>query len=292
MFLVYAPILAVGLYYFAKNCLPSPARNVLSRVVSDAIVITALMLARTARYAAGLRSAYVWEKRPRMSTPLVKVLDVFFRVDAQRAHQDTSAGHASIQILQAVSTVIGGDSGDSGDSVTATDHDITTILAEMWAFGDGVRIETPINVVLELLRLRDMDHGATVVTRIRYRGHSNAAKRYPSEVFTARYACKLSQVFRFPPYASTTAVRRGLSVPRVIRANFVKENGKMLYGPEAKESAGLRRDFYASVHDDTCLEKNVVTFLDPLGRFQEKMPIVVTTSKSNAKILCNGDTSS
>lgn len=289
MFLVYAPILAVGFYYFGTKCLPSPVRNVLSGVVSDAIVITAFTLARATRYAVALRSAYVWEKRTRMSTPLVKVLDALLRVDADRAHQDTSGGHASIQILQAVSTVIGG---DNDDNVTVTDHDITTVLAEMWAFGDGVRIETPINVVLELLRLRDLDHEATVVTRIRYRGHSNVIKRYPSEVFTARYKCKLSQVFRFPPYAATTAVRRGLNVPRIIRANFGRENGKMLYGPESKESSGLRRDFYASVDDDPCLEKNVVTFLDPLGRYQEKMPIVVTTSKSNTKIFCNGDTSS
>lgn len=289
MFLVYAPILAVGLYYFGTNCLPSPARNVISRVISDAIVIAAFALARTTRYAAALRSAYVWEKRTKMPTPLVKVLDAFLRVDAQRANQDTSAGHASIQILQAVSTVIGGDNDHS--NVTHKDHDITTILAEMWAIGDGVRIETPINVVLELLRLRDLDHEATVVTRVRYRGHSNTAKMYPSEVFTARYTCKLSQVFRFPPYASTTAVQRGLSVPRIIRANFVKENGRMLYGPEAKESAGLRRDFYAGVDDDPCLEKHVVTFIDPLGRFQEKMPIVVTTSKSNTNISCNEDTS-
>lgn len=284
MFLVYAPILAVGIYYFGTKCLPSPVRNVLSRVVSDAIVITAFALARATRYAAALRSAYVWEKRARVPTPLVKVLDALLRVDAERAHQDTSAGHASIQILQAVSTVIGGDN--------VTDHDITAILSEIWAFGDGVRIETPINLLLELLRLKDQDHEATVVTRIRYRGHSNVIKRYPSEVFTARYKCKLSQAFRFPPYASTTAVRRGLSVPRIIRANFVEDNGRMLYGPEAKESAGLRRDFYASVEDDPCLEKNVLTFLDPLGRYQEKMPIVVTTSKSNTKIFCNGDTTS
>lgn len=152
-------------------------------------------------------------------------------------------------MLTAISTVNNG-----------PDYDITSVLGDMWAVGDGLRIVIPINVVLECLGARDLDHDSIMVTRIKYRGHSNANKRYRSETFSVRYACELSQVFRFPPYASSEKVRRGLGVPRIIRASFIEDNGKMLYGPEAKESSGLLRDYYATVDDDPCLQKNVVAF--------------------------------
>lgn len=276
MFLVYVPVLSVGLYFCATRCLPASARRVLSRVVSEVVVAIAFTVARTARYMAALRSTYIWDKRMLLPTPLVKVFDALLKVDTEQALVDTCSGHSSIQVLTAISTVNNG-----------PDYDITSVLGDMWAFGDGLRIVIPINVVLECLGVRDLDHDSTVVTRIRYRGHSNANKRYRSETFSVRYACELSQVFRFPPYASSEKIRRGLGVPRIIRANFAEDNGKMLYGPEAKESSGLRRDYYANVDDDPCLEKNVVTFIDPIARFQEKKEIVVTTSKSNAKIFCN-----
>ena len=276
MFLVYVPVLSVGLYYCTTRCLPACARRVLSRVVSEVVVAIAFTVARTTRYVVALRSSYIWDKRVRLSSPIVKVLDTLLRVDTDLARLDTSSGNASVQVLTAISTVN-----------RRSEYDVTRIIQAMWASGDGERLEVPINVVLECLGLRDLDHDSTVVTRVRYRGHSNAGKRFPSEIFCAKYACKLSQVFRFPPFASSEQVRRGLGVPRIIRANFVEENGRMLYGPEAKESSGLRRDYYANVDDDPCIEKNAVIFLGTNHRFQEQKQIVVTTSKSNSKILCN-----
>lgn len=276
MFLVYVPVISVGLYYCTTRCLPAYARRVLSRVVSEVVVAIAFTVARTARYVTALRSAYIWDKRVCLSRPIVKVLDTLLRVDTELARLDTSSGNASVQVLTAISTVN-----------RRSEYDVTSMIQAMWASGDGERLEVPINVVLECLGLRDLDHDSTVVTRVRYRGHSNVEKRFPSETFCAKYACKLSQVFRFPPFASSEQVRRGLGVPRIIRANFVEENGRMLYGLEAKESSGLRRDYYANVDDDPCLEKNTVIFLDTNHRFQEQKQIVVTTSKSNSKILCN-----
>lgn len=276
MFLVYIPVLSVGLYYCATRLLPVSARRVLSRVVSEVVVALAFNAARTTRYLAARRSAYIWDKRLHLSKPIAKVLDTLLRVDRKLAQLDTSSGNASVQVLTAISTVN-----------RRSEYDVTTILQAMWASGNGVRLEVPINVVLECLGLRDLDHDSTVVTRVRYRGHSNAEKRISSETFCAKYVCQLSQVFRFPPFASSEQVQRGLGIPRIIRANFVEENGTMLYGLEAKESSGLRRDFYANVDDDPCLEKNAVIFLDKNHRFKERKQIVVTTSKSNSKILCN-----
>lgn len=276
MFLVYIPVLSVGLYYCATSCLPASVRRVISRVVSEVVVAIAFTVARTARYVAARRSAYIWDKRMRLPRPIVKVLDTLLRVDTELARMDTSSGNASVRVLTAILTVN-----------RRSEYDVTGILQAMWALSDGVRMEVPINVVLEYIGLRDLDHDSTVVTRVRYRGHSNADKKLSSETFCAKYSCKLSQVFRFPPFASSEQVRRGLGVPRIIRANFAEENGRMLYGLEAKESSGLRRDYYANVDDDPCLEKNAVIFLDTNHRFQEQKQIAVTTSKSNSKILCN-----
>lgn len=275
MFLVYVPIISVTLYFCVTRCLPNTARCLVSRLVSQVVVAVAFTVAKMARYIVALRSAYIWEKRMYMPRPLVTVLDMLLKIDKKQVLLDTSSGHQSIIIRNAISTVNG------------RDYDITEVLDGMWGYGDGMRIDVPINIVLECLNLKGLEHDTDVVTRFRYSGHSNIRKRYPSETFSARYACKLSQVFRFPPYASSAEVRRGLSVPRIIRANFAEDNGRMLYGPEAKESAGLRRNFYADVEEEPCLQRNVVTFFDEFARYQEQKQVVVTTSKLNSKIICN-----
>lgn len=207
---------------------------------------------------------------------VVAVLDALMRIDDDQARLDTSSGQASIQVLTAVSTVNG-----------VRDYEVSNVIRDMWAKGDGMRIDVPINAILECLGVEDLEHDTTVVTRVKYRGHSNAKKRYSSETFSARYEAKLSQVFRFPPYPSSEKIRRGFGVARILRANFVGDNGALLYGPEAKESSGLRRNYYADVHDDECLAKNIVTFFDASTRFQERKQIVVTTSKPDCKFICN-----
>lgn len=80
MFLVYVPVLSVGLYFCATRCLPAAARRVLSRVVSEVVVAIVFTVARTARYMAALRSAYIWDKRMLLPTPLVKVFDACSRL--------------------------------------------------------------------------------------------------------------------------------------------------------------------------------------------------------------------
>lgn len=275
MFLVYVPVLAVTVYFCATRCVPASARRVVSRVGSDIVFAGVLAVAKVIRYLAARRSTYIWDTRKRLWQPLASVCDTLLKVDADQALINTSSGQASIRIAQAVSTVGG------------CDHDTTHILQSMWDHGDGVRIVVPVNVVIECLEMKDLDYNTEVVTRIRYTGHSNKHKRYPAETFSAKYVCQLSEIFRFPPYPSSEAVRRGLGRPRVIRANYAENNGKMLFGHEATESSGLRHDFYASVHDDPCLKKNVVTFFHPGSRYQEKQKIVVTTSKLDGKITCN-----
>lgn len=292
MFLVYAPVVFVTLHFCAKGvrrCLPTPARRVLSRFVSELVVAAAFTAARIVRYVAAARSSYIWDKRRALSSSSSsssarRVLDAFFRVDAEQVHLDISSGHDSIKIIAAISTVNG------------QDYDVTPVLDEMWANGDGFRIDVPVDVALKSVGcLQDSVAEVDVTTRIRYRGHSNIPKRYGSQIFSARYACNESSsqttVFRFPPYPSSQSIRRGLgSAPRVIRCNFVEENGGLLYGTEARESAGLCRNFYEDVDDDPCLEKKVVTFFEPSARYQEKKEVVVSTSKSKVKIRCNNQT--
>ncbi|CBN80381.1 EsV-1-78 [Ectocarpus siliculosus] len=282
MFLVYVPVIFVSLYFCAKSahrCLPTPALRAVSRVVSEVVIAAAFTAARICRYAMATRSAYIWDTRGRLGNGvIVGVLDTLLRVDADQTRVDTSSGHASIEILQAVATVRQGDC------------DITNVLGDMWADGDGLRMEVPIEVALDGVRRgndSDSAEDVEVTVRIRYRGHSNESKRYPAETFSARYTCKGSQTFRFPPYASSESIRRGLGTPRILRCNFAEDNGKLLLGREATESAGLRRNFYENVQDDPCLLRNVVTFIEPSARFQEQQPLVVTTSKSNLKIFCN-----
>ncbi|CAM9092297.1 unnamed protein product [Ectocarpus sp. 12 AP-2014] len=288
MFLVYAPVVFVSLYFCAKGvgkCLPRRARGAISRCVSEVVVATAITCARIVNYAGAVRSSYIWDKRGAMSSPFWgvarRVLDAFFRVDAKQLHLDTSYGHDSIGIIAAISTVNG------------QDYDVTTVLDEMWADGDGLRINVPVDVALKRVGcLHDSVAEINVTTRIRYRGHSNIRKRYGAQTFSARYACNESSsqttVFRFPPYSSSQSIQRGLgTAPRVVRCNFVEENGTMLYGTEARESAGLHRNFYEDVDDDPCLVKKVVTFFHPSARFQERKEVVVSTSKSNVKIHCN-----
>ncbi|CAN0476334.1 unnamed protein product [Ectocarpus sp. 12 AP-2014] len=281
MFLVYVPVIFVSLYFCANcahHCLPTPVRRAVSRVVSEVVVAAAFAAARICRYTIALRSAYIWDKRSRMGDGvLVGVLDTLLQVDADQARVHTSSGHASIEILEAVATVH-----------HQRDYDITDVLGGMWADGDGLRMDVPVDVALGGVRCEnDSAEDIDVTTRIRYRGHSNKSKRYPAETFSARYTCKGSRTFRFPPYASSESIRRGLGVPRILRCNFVQENGKMLLGPEATESAGLRRNYYEDIEDDPCLLKNVVTFFEPSTRSQEQEQLVVTTSKSNSKIFCN-----
>ncbi|AAK14501.1 EsV-1-78 [Ectocarpus siliculosus virus 1] len=280
MFLVYLPVISVSLYFCAKcahRFLPTPARRAVSRVVSKVVIAAAFASARVCRYTIATRSAYIWDKRGRMGNGvLVGVFDALLQVDADQTRVHTSSGHASIEILEAVATV------------HQKDCDITNVLDRMWADGDGLRMNVPIKVALGGVRCEnDSAEDMDVTVRIRYRGHSNQSKRYPAETFSARYTCKGSQTFRFPPYASSESIRRGLGTPRILRCNFVEENGKMLLGPEATESSGLRRNYYADVEDDPCLLKNVVTFFKPSTRFQEQEQLVVTTSKSNLKIFCN-----
>ncbi|CAM9103923.1 unnamed protein product [Ectocarpus sp. 12 AP-2014] len=283
MFFVYAAGAFVSLYFCAKSvhyCLPAPARRVVSRVVSEVVIVLALTAARSCRYLVALRSTYIWEKRGLLgsSSFFVRVLDTLLNVDADQARLDTSTGHASIEILHAVGTVNG------------RDYDITKILADRWAVGDGMRIDVPVDATLLCVGCEnDSGQDLDVTTRVRYRGHGNRAKRYPSETFSARYVCKDSHTFRFPPYASSESVRRGLGVQRILRCNFSAENGKLLYGPEARESSGLRRNFYEDVQDDPHLGKNVVTFFEPSARSGEGTQLVVTTSKANSKIFCNLD---
>lgn len=278
MFLVYAPILFVSIYFCSKcvqQCLPSSTQLLISRVVSEVVIMVAYTVARTTRYMAALRSRYIWEKRARFCSRIfVHIFDTLLRVDADQAHLDTSSGHASVEILTAISTLCG------------KDYDITDVFNYMWSCGNGIRIDVFIKDALNSLGCEN-DSDKDVTTRIRYRGHSNISKWYPSETFSARYTCKVTQAFRFPPYASSESVRRGLSVPRIVRCNFVEDNGKLMYGPEARESSGLRRNFYDDIDDDPSLEKNVITFFDTPHRFQEKKKLVVTTSKSNTKIFCN-----
>ena len=276
MFLVYVPVISVSLYLVARSCLPSPARRIISRATSTAIITTAFTVTRACRYLTELRSMYVWEKRLCLPRPLVCLLDALLRIDVDQANLDTSSGHASIQVLTATLAVDG-----------SHDYDVTKVLKDMWAYGDGTRVEIPVDAVLKCVGLQNVHADTTVVTRVRYRGHSNMKKRYSSETFSARYASKPSQVFRFPPYSSSEVVRRGLGIARIIRANFVEQNGIMLYGHEARESAGLRCNYYADVEDDECLEKNVVTFFDAFARFQEQKRIVVTTSKPGCNFIVN-----
>jgi hypothetical protein len=273
MFFIYIPIISVSLYFLATKCVPVAVSRELSRTASYMIVVVAFTMAKMARYMMALRSAYMWDKRARMARPLVYVLDTLLTINEDQVLLDTSSGHESIIIRHANATVNG------------RDYDVTRVLRDMWTDGDGLRIDVPINVVLECLNVEGLGHDAEVVTRIKYSGHSNIPKRYSSETFSVRYECKLSQVYRFPPYASSHEIKRGLGVVRIIRANFVEDNGKMLYGQESKESSGLRRNFYVDVEDDPCLAKKFVTFFDPSARYQEQKQIVVTTSKS--KIFCN-----
>ncbi len=273
MFFVYASAIVASAYFCATRCMPATARRALSRVVSDAAVFAVLTIARVARYLGAIRSGYIWETRRSLPCVLSKILDFVFVVDAQEARVDTSHGHASIQLLTAILTVHG------------CDYDVSEVINDMWTYGNGLRIQVPVNVVLEYLCFKSLDDGTNVVIRVAYRGHGNKKRKYSAEIFSARYACKVSEVFRFPPYASSEEVKRGLGAPRIIRANFQRENERMLYGPESAQSAGLRRNFYEDVTDDHCLEKKVVTFFKPFARFQERQKIVVTTTKSN--ILCN-----
>lgn len=280
MFLVYVPVLLVGVYVFAKNakhCVPNRARRILSRVVSEVAVTAAFAIARVCRFAAALRATYVWEKRDQLrlggmgGRALVRVADAFLAVDPKQARLDTCSGRESIHILKAIATVDG------------RDYDIAGVLDFLWSCGDGLRIDVPADVALgSIIGCRE---DLRVTTRVLYRGHSNVAKRYPAQTFSARYECKTADTFRFPPYASSVSVRRGLSVPRILRANFVEQNGRLLCGPEAGEASGPRRNFYADVDDDPSLAKWRITFFDPHARPQETMALVVTTSQS--KVFCN-----
>lgn len=276
MFLVYLPVIFVSMCFCSKtihHCLPTPARRAVSRAVSGLVFAAALAAARICRHTIETRSAYMWDTRSRLGNGLlVSVLDTLLRVDADQTRVNTSSGHASIEILEAVAT--------TGQQ---EDCDVTNTLGAMWADGDGLRMDVPINSLVAPVALGDM----VATVRIRYRGHSNKSKRYPAETFSARYMCKGSQTFRFPPYASSESIRRGLGAPRIVRCNFVGGNGKILLGPEATESAGLRRNYYDNVHDDQCIVKQVITFFEPSTRFQEQEQLVVTTSKSNSKIFCN-----
>ena len=280
MFLVYTPVLLVCAYFFAKNakhCVPKPARRTMSRVVSEVVVTAAFTVARVSRFTAALRGAYVWEKRRQLCSGgagrrvLARILDLFLGIDPKQARLDTSGGHESILILKAIATVEG------------RDYDITSVLDFLWSCGDGLRIDVPADVALGSTIGCRKD--SRVTTRVAYRGHSNVAKRYSAQTFSARYECKTTDVFRFPPYASSEGIRRGLNVPRVLRTNFVGQNGRLLHGPEAGESSGLRRNFYADVDDDPSLQKNSISFFESHARPQETMALVVTTSQS--KVFCN-----
>ncbi|CAM9100333.1 unnamed protein product [Sphacelaria rigidula] len=275
MFFIYVPIISVSLYFLATKCVPVAVSRELSRTASYMIIIVAFTVAKVARCMMALRLAYMWDKRTRLVRPLVYVLDTLLKINKEQVLLDTSSGHESIIIRRAIATVSG------------RDYDVTRVLKDMWTYGDGLRIDVPTNVVLECLNLEGRDHDADVVMRIRYSGHSNIPKRYSSETFSVRNECILSRVYLFPPYASSDEIKRGLGVARIIRANFVEDNGKMLYGQESKQSSGLRRNFYVDVEDDPCLAKKVVTFFDPSARYQEQKQIVVTRSKSNSKIFCN-----
>lgn len=162
MFLIYVPVLSVTLYFSAKIFLPDTTRRALSRVASHIIFALAFTVARTVRYLAALRSWYIWEKRGRLGRPLVSVLDTLLKVDKGQALVDTSSGHESISIQRAISTVNG------------RDYDVTKILDDMWAYGDGMRIDIPINVALEWCRNQNKSTGDSididtdVTTRIRY----------------------------------------------------------------------------------------------------------------------------
>lgn len=264
MSLVYVPIVAGASYLLLRKCLPKSARQLLRQVSREVAFALAFAASKLSTHFAATRSSYIWKKRQTFSDPLVTVLDTLLKVDGAQASLDTSAaGHDSITILSAISTV------------EDQDCDITKLLGRLWASGNGFRVIIPMNEV----SLAD-----DVTIRIVYRGHSNVLKRYPSQIFSARYAGKSSQTFLFPPYSSSESIKRGIGFPRVLCASF-EESGQTVHAPEVKLSSGLRRTFYTDVDDDPCLQKNVITFSDASLRACEMKEILVTTSKSN--ITCN-----
>lgn len=272
MFLVYVPIVAATSYLFLRKCLPQSARRLPQQVSHEVAFALAFATAKVVRHLAALRSSYIWEKRQQLGGPFVTLFDTLLRVDTARAVLDTSAsGHDSISIISAISTI------------ADQDCDITKLLDNLWASGNGIRVVIPMHEV----SLSD-----DLTLTIKYRGHSNISKRYSFQIFSVRYAGQSCQSFRFPPYASSESIKRGFGVPRILRAN-VERSGQLLCGPEVYESSGLRRTFYADVDDDPCLQKNVITFSHASprsGEVNEDLPVVVTTSKS--KITCNNNQSS
>ncbi|CAM9207043.1 unnamed protein product [Pylaiella littoralis] len=264
MLLVYAPVVAATCYIALKKCLPRARRRPPRQIGRDIAFTLAYVSAKIIRRVVAVRSSYLWDKRQQWIGPLRTVLDTLLRVDSVQAALDTSvSGHDSIRVLSAIATV------------DDRDCDVTKLLDTLWTSGDGVRVVVPIKEV------SSADH---VTIRILYRGHSNVSKRYPSQTFSVRYSGPSSEAFRFPPYASSMSIRRGIGVPRVLQACY-EESGQVLHGPEAEQSSGLRRTFYADVDDDPCIQTNVITFLDPSLRAAEAEKITVTTSTS--RITCN-----
>lgn len=283
MFFVCVPVVSVALYICAKSMFPTFVCQTASRCASHLVFSAFVAATKVARSVMEFRSSYIWDKRRRLPRLVTNVMDTLLRVDRERVLLETADGHASICIYEAISSAGG------------RDYDVTKILRDMWARGDGKRIEVPVGLALQCNTpgctpgcpptVSDDTH---VVTRVRYRGHSNVTKRYTSETFSARYSCKFGQAFKFPPYDSSETIRRGLGIPRILRAaTMEKDNERPLFGPEVTQASGLRRNFYEDVTDDPFLQKHVVSFFQERDRHRELEAISVTTSQSSSKVLCN-----
>lgn len=257
--LLCVPVLVFGSLLYVKESLPHVVQEHMNKIVLGGVKVGIKCVTKIVK----LKSSYVWVHRSNVPFFIRVYIDKMLKINMADLKINNGDLHESIVIEKATAT---------HNDVT---YDVTDMMGMLWACSNGEQMVFLMQKVFGYHELVFIGEEDVVTLRVRYAGHSNKEKHIPYQVFTVQYNALGLKPISFPPYPSSSSVKKGLGVTKILSASVA---GKGSCLKEAKESSGLFGKFYADVVDDT-IKKNTVTFINEDLTILEDLPIVVNTSK-------------
>jgi len=220
--------------YFLNITMSCALIGGLGLILSKRKEISNFLIKKTFQKYSSVVSAYKWEYRKSTPGTFVPLLDKILSVDPFYATVNCpSTISESIKIVEA----------------TLTRKDMCIQVTEEFRcairhIGKEGTIKIYMNDLLPNI-LRHMKSSVTCQwgVEVTYLGHADPNKKISAEEFSVKYECSnpVSDSIVFPPYSALEKIKKGLGLPKVVRA-VGDYNQNMTV--EAAAFAGLKTDFY------------------------------------------------
>lgn len=213
-------------------------------ITAGALLNLARMRARYKRTT--MKSAYYWVHRNTLPRCVRWIVDKVLGVDATNASVDNPTKPSdSVRVQSAMLR--------TDELLVELEPNLTMLLRDLDVPGARDKV---MFCASDLLPPEFMYADEPCTIDVKYRGHSNPAKKIPAKDYFVRYSLGAGEVGHFPPYGVRERQLKGFGVKRV-RTAVTQGEEPLDVTKRALACAGPRYNFYADCEDKS-VAKNLI----------------------------------